>query len=1182
MPNQIKPFNRFAQEGICLFALFLVGIGHAAVLRVPGEHARIQNAIDASKNGDVVLVSPGVYNENVNFKGKAITLTSTNPTDPQVVHATVIHASGRGSAVTFATGETPNSALIGFTVTGGYGTTNATVGANIVWGGGIYCYRSSPTIAGNRITANLAPNAGASVAGYGGGIGCIEASPLIARNLIIANDASAGGAIVAFLGQARIVSNLIVSNSAGIGGGVAIVLGGDLINNTVARNHAGTAGNVYAGSDPTGQCRLINNIICQAWGGGGLYIESPEAFTQTSFNNVWNNANGDYYGTNRTGLDGNISQDPQFAEPATNNYRLQDSSPCINAGDPALAPIAGELDFYGGVRHYAGRVDIGAHEYMDDFRPRAEAGPDQVITVIALPALITLDGRGSSDPNGTALSYHWSQLSGPTGSFVVANSAQPTFNATALGSYTFQLIVGNGSFNSFADVVNLTVKNEVPTADAGDDQHYSDLQPVASVALDGSGSTDPENVTLSYRWNQISGWKVSLSDPSAASPVFLNPWPGIYLFELVVNDGLQDSAPDMVAVIIGPNQAPVANAGPGRYLTSGSVMLDGTGSFDPDGFGTLTFQWRQVSGPAGTIAGDKTRTPLVSGFLPAPTIRRSVFELVVSDGQVASPPAQVTVTIVPNYGSNTLALVNPPFNPARPTILAFGGGNCNTGSGMSFGGVWEERANWLSVNSYGPPYTRYGDMLMVYLSNVAPDYRQPIQTIGFSTGNLPGLDVALHVNMSYKDPRYAVNRVALLDAVCSNLGTKVAQFHTNLIANEQCWVDNYISNDPGFSRRPVIPGALNIVCNPARAHAYPVLRYLDSSLDYANGGLTAFAYLSLIGSGKNYQLNTASNRYYFVINSSESIVYFNQTSHPGKVLAPVNLIGPTNGQILGSSGASLSCHPVENAVRYQLLFGSNPDRVMDFSVVTETPAPPNHLITALPDDRLWWTIKAYDQFGSTIYSDPRLILRRPNQSPVADAGSDQVLYAGLEGTAMAVLNGASSTDPDGDALEYTWAWASNSHAYLSNAPGLTLTLPVGEHTVQLMVNDGQVSSPADAVKVTVVAPLQCKLRIAPSTINPRSQGLKLLAAIEFPEGFTPADVETASLVLKPGDVLPIRSWAANDPSNTTLLAFFDRQALSTHAQRGSMELTVAGRFKSGQFFYGKQTIQILHEGNGRR
>src|SRR5688572_22337286 len=124
--------------GTVLIVPLLVGIGRAAVLHVPGDYAGIQSAIDHSNNGDVILVNPGVYSENINFKGKTITVSSTNATDPTVVNNTVIRGVGQRSVVTFTNGETSSSILTGFTISGGYGTVNATFGTNIYWGAGIY------------------------------------------------------------------------------------------------------------------------------------------------------------------------------------------------------------------------------------------------------------------------------------------------------------------------------------------------------------------------------------------------------------------------------------------------------------------------------------------------------------------------------------------------------------------------------------------------------------------------------------------------------------------------------------------------------------------------------------------------------------------------------------------------------------------------------------------------------------------------------------------------------------------------------------------------------------------------------------------------------------------------------------------------------------------------------------
>jgi hypothetical protein len=122
---------------------------------VPGDYPAIQQAIQASNNGDVVVVGPGTYFETINFLGKNITVTGTDPNDPDVVAATIINGSRKGSVVTFDTGETSEAVLTGFTITGGYGTAVSEIGSYIFWGAGVFCFGSSPTIRSNIITDNL-------------------------------------------------------------------------------------------------------------------------------------------------------------------------------------------------------------------------------------------------------------------------------------------------------------------------------------------------------------------------------------------------------------------------------------------------------------------------------------------------------------------------------------------------------------------------------------------------------------------------------------------------------------------------------------------------------------------------------------------------------------------------------------------------------------------------------------------------------------------------------------------------------------------------------------------------------------------------------------------------------------------------------------------------------------------
>ncbi len=56
--------------------ILLTSITMAEVLYVPAEFSTIQDAIEASESGDSVLVSPGFYQENINFEGKSITVSS--------------------------------------------------------------------------------------------------------------------------------------------------------------------------------------------------------------------------------------------------------------------------------------------------------------------------------------------------------------------------------------------------------------------------------------------------------------------------------------------------------------------------------------------------------------------------------------------------------------------------------------------------------------------------------------------------------------------------------------------------------------------------------------------------------------------------------------------------------------------------------------------------------------------------------------------------------------------------------------------------------------------------------------------------------------------------------------------------------------------------------------------------
>ncbi|GAB5537676.1 MAG: hypothetical protein Rubg2KO_39250 [Rubricoccaceae bacterium] len=188
-------------------------------------------------------------------------------------------------------------------------------------------------------------------------------------------------------------------------------------------------------------------------------------------------------------------------------------------------------------------------------------------------------------------------------------------------------------------VFNL-LPNQPPIADAGADQNAVVLG--QTVTLDGSASSDPDGDPLTYAWTLTdpNGDPAALSDATAPQPTFVATVRGTYTASLTVNDGTEDSVADEVQIEV-INRPPVADAGPDQTVIAGqTVMLDGTGSSDPDG-DALTFAW--TLGGA-TLTGADTASPT---FCAAEAVDYTA-ELVVSDGTEDSQPDTVTVTALSN------------------------------------------------------------------------------------------------------------------------------------------------------------------------------------------------------------------------------------------------------------------------------------------------------------------------------------------------------------------------------------------------------------------------------------------------------------------------------------------------------------------------------------------------------
>ena len=175
--------------------------------------------------------------------------------------------------------------------------------------------------------------------------------------------------------------------------------------------------------------------------------------------------------------------------------------------------------------------------------PTAEAGADQDAK---RSQEVTLRGSGNDDALQDNLIYEWSQVAGPPVVLSDVAAATPTFTTPdEPGDLVFSLTVSDGQIESNPDTTTVTVRNTQPVADAGLRQEVSRGE---RVTLDGRASIDPDGDRLTYRWTQISGDEVRLSNPATPRPSFTAPQTGqLLFFQLEVSDGYV-SGTDTVSV----------------------------------------------------------------------------------------------------------------------------------------------------------------------------------------------------------------------------------------------------------------------------------------------------------------------------------------------------------------------------------------------------------------------------------------------------------------------------------------------------------------------------------------------------------------------------------------------------------------------------------------------------------
>ncbi|MCG6971287.1 MAG: PKD domain-containing protein [Gammaproteobacteria bacterium] len=298
------------------------------------------------------------------------------------------------------------------------------------------------------------------------------------------------------------------------------------------------------------------------------------------------------------------------------------------------------------------------------------SGPTTGIDGVA----VTFDGSGSSDSDGSIVSYDWDLGDGS------ADAGMSVTHTYAGGSYTITLTVTDDSGNTDTATltINVSVPNVPPVAEIAGPTNGTEG---VAVSFDGSASNDPDGNVVAYDWD--------FGDNSAGSGATVSHIyaAGMYTVTLMVTDdmGATDSATLNIDIAATTEpQAPIADAG-GPYTAEVgvAVQFDGSASTDPDGMIT-SYSWDFGDG-----------TAFGSGVGPVHIYTASgnyTVELTVTDDQGQTGAAQSTAEI-------TEVNVPPPTEPDGEALYNTNCVSCHgpAGVGGPFGDVVGATANDIAA-----------------------------------------------------------------------------------------------------------------------------------------------------------------------------------------------------------------------------------------------------------------------------------------------------------------------------------------------------------------------------------------------------------------------------------------------------------------------------------------------------
>ncbi|MBS1262645.1 MAG: hypothetical protein MAG453_02005 [Calditrichaeota bacterium] len=334
-------------RGIGLFLLFFVpALAAATIIEVPGDYGDIQDAINASADGDTILVDPGTYAGTYNFNGHHVVLASRYLTtgNESFIDDTVLDGENAGTVITIENLGVTDAAVIGFTIENGFGAGDWPN----VHGGGMHVMGSSVSVEHcvfRNCETTGQSNRGAGIyygsedGGYIGYCTFHDLTSYFGAAIAIANDsfdiliehceafdtenvagfADKGSFMVTYSDEVTFYRCLAHNND---GSGFRVWGASVMINHCTAADNTGYGiAGMYFETDLT-----VTNTI--AWGDNYGVYQDLETTVNCTYSDLHWNEGDPWFG------EGCFDEDPLFMDPFEHDYSLTEDSPCIDAGDP--------------------------------------------------------------------------------------------------------------------------------------------------------------------------------------------------------------------------------------------------------------------------------------------------------------------------------------------------------------------------------------------------------------------------------------------------------------------------------------------------------------------------------------------------------------------------------------------------------------------------------------------------------------------------------------------------------------------------------------------------------------------------------------------------------------------------------------------------------------------------------